>query len=64
MKNGEYKIYKGATITKVSGGRWLLNGREVESYEEAKREVDFSFAEDNALRQIDDYVVDVVGGWF
>ena len=63
MKNNEVKIYKGCKIQKLPKGKWSLNGREVASYEEAKRIVDDEEAETKALADIDNYVADVCGGW-
>ena len=63
MNNNEIKIYKGCKIQKLPKGKWSLNGKEVASYEEAKRLVDFEEAENKALADIDNYVADVCGGW-
>ena len=63
MKNNEIKIYKGCKIQKLPKGKWSLNGREVASYEEAKRLVDYEEVENKALAYIDNYVVEVCGGW-
>lgn len=63
MINGEVKMYKGCKIQKLPKGKWILNGREVASYEEAKRIVDFEEAETKAFKDIDNYVADVCGGW-
>ena len=63
MRNNEIKIYKGCKIQKLPKGKWTLNNRPVASYEEAKRIVDMEEAEDKALKDIDNYVVDVCCGW-
>ena len=63
MKNNEIKIYKGCKIQKLPKGKFALNGREVASYEEAKRIVDAEEAETKALASIDNYVTDVCSGW-
>lgn len=63
MRNNEIKIYKGAEIQKQPKGKWALNGRPVASYEEAKRLVDFEEAENKALKDSDNYVAEVCGGW-
>ena len=63
MNNNEVKMYKGCAIKKLPKGKWTLNNRPVASYEEAKRLVDFEEAEDKALRDSDNYVVEVCGGW-
>jgi hypothetical protein len=63
MKNNEVKIYKGCKIQKQPKGKWTLNGKEVASYEEAKRIVDFAEAEEKALKEHDTYVAEVCGGW-
>ena len=63
MTNNEIKNYKGCAIKKLPKGKWTLNGREVASYEEAKRLVDMEQAEAKVLANIDNYVVDVCGGW-
>ena len=63
MKNNEIKIYKGCKIQKQPKGKWTLNGKEIASYEEAKRLVDMEEAEEKALANIDNYVNDVCCGW-
>ena len=63
MRNNEVKIYKGCKIQKLPKGKFSLNGREVASYEEAKRLVDIEEAEEKALANIDNYVTTVCGGW-
>lgn len=63
MRNNEIKIYKGCKIQKQPKGKWILNGKEVASYEEAKRIVDMEEAEEKALKNIDNYVVEVCGGF-
>jgi hypothetical protein len=63
MINNEVKYYKGNEIKKLPKGKWTLNGAEVGSYNEAKRLVDINEAERKALKDIDDYVVEVCGGW-
>lgn len=63
MRNNEIKIYKGCKIQKQPKGKWTLNGKEVASYEEAKRIVDMEEAETKALASIDNYVNDVCYGW-
>ena len=63
MNNYNTKIYKGAVIQKQPKGKWTLNNRQVAGYNEAKQIVDYEEAEEKALRNIDNYVADVVGGW-
>ena len=63
MKNNEIKIYKGCKIQKLPKGKWTLNNRPVASYEEAKRIVDFEELENKALKDSDNYVQEVCGGW-
>ena len=63
MRNNEVKIYKGCKIQKLPKGKFSLNGREVSSYEEAKRIVDMEEAEEKARANIDNYVTTVCGGW-
>lgn len=63
MRNNEIKIYKGSKIQKQPKGKWTLNGKEVTSYEDAKRLVDVEEAENKALKNCDNYVAEVCGGW-
>ena len=63
MNNNEIKMYKGCKIKKLPKGKWTLNGRKVADYYEAKRIVDFEEAERKAFADIDDYVLNVCGGW-
>ena len=63
MNNYDTKIYKGAVIQKQPKGKWTLNNRQVAGYNEAKQLVDEEIAEHQALKDIDNYVVDVCGGW-
>lgn len=63
MNNNEIKIYKGCKIQKLPKGKWTLNGKEVASYEEAKRIVDMEEAEEKALANIDSYVADICEGF-
>ncbi|MBP3544490.1 MAG: hypothetical protein J6J86_09705 [Lachnospiraceae bacterium] len=58
MRNNEIKIYKSCKIQKHPKGKWALNGKEVASYEEAKRIVDMEDAAEKALADIDNYIAE------
>lgn len=63
MRNNEFKIYKGMRIVKISGKEFKVNGKSYRTYDEAKKDIDYMIAEDQALEEIDRYVGVVCGGW-
>lgn len=65
MRNGEIKNYRGCQIRKVNGKRFQVGGYLIEfnSYEAAKSAIDAAWAEDEALRNIDRYVKEELGGY-
>lgn len=65
MRNGEFKIYRGKKITKINGKKFAVGGYLVyfDTYQDAKTAIDADAAEDKALREIDDYVKNVLGGY-
>lgn len=65
MRNNEIKNYKGYTITKVNGRKFMVGGsmRYYATYDDAKYEIDCWVAEDKALKGIDDYVRGTLGGY-
>lgn len=65
MKNGENKNYKGYTIKKENGHRYLVGGfiSIFTCYSDAKEAIDAAEAEDKALTEAEQYVQEVCGGW-
>lgn len=65
LRNGESKIYKGRKITKINGKCFQVGGYfySFKSYYDAKYAIDADAAEDKALKDIDQYVKDVCGGY-
>lgn len=63
MKNGEFIIYRGYKITKVTGKDFVVGNKHYNTYFDAQRDIDIDIAEENALRNIDNYVSDICGGW-
>ena len=64
MKNGQSKIYRGYTITKVSGRIYKVGGfiTLFDCYAAAKDAIDAAEAEDKALADAERYVQSL-GGW-
>lgn len=56
IKIGEFKIYKGMKITRIGKNEWSVNGTRItfNSYEEAKKDIDYSIAEEKALEDIEE----------
>ena len=65
MTNGESKIYRGCTIKKENGRRFLVGGFMTifTCYADAKDAIDAASAEEKALTDAEDYVQTVCGGW-
>lgn len=65
MRNNEVKNYKGYTIKKENNNSFIVNGFLVKfkSYDEAKKAIDETIAEEQALDDIEEYVQNVCGGW-
>jgi len=65
MKNGESRNYKGYTIKKENGRRYLVGGfiTVFTCYLDAKEAIDAAEAEDKALAEAEQYVQEVCGGW-
>lgn len=65
MTNGESKIYRGYTIRKENGRSYKVGGfmTVFKCYADAKDAIDASEAEDKALREAEEYVQNVLGGW-
>ena len=65
LRNGEVKHYKGKTITKINGKCYSVGGffTYFDSYYAAKDAIDAMVEEDRALREIDDYVKNELGGY-
>ena len=65
MRNNEVKNYKGYTIKKENNNSFIVNGFLVKfkSYDEAKKAIDETIAEEQALDDVEEYVQNVCGGW-
>lgn len=65
LRNGEYKLYRGKQITKISNSCYQVGGlfEQFKTYEDAKSTIDALWAEDMALDRIDRYVERVCGGY-
>lgn len=57
IRTGEFKIYKGKKITRIGKNEWSVTGtlNHFNSYEEAKKDIDYSIAEEKALEDIEEY---------
>ena len=65
MRNNEVKRYKGYTIRKEREGLYFIGGfmDSFSTWAEAKEAIDAAVAEDKALKDAEDYVRDVIGGY-
>lgn len=65
MKIGETKVYKGKSIKMVGRDKFVVPGfiNYFRSYYEAKDGIDACISEDIAMKEIDAYVRDVLGGY-
>ena len=65
MRNNEVKNYKGYTIKKENNNSFIVSGflAKFKSYDEAKKAIDETIAEEQALDDVEEYVQNVCGGW-
>ena len=65
MRNNEVKNYKGYTIKKENNNSFIVNGflSKFKSYDEAKKAIAETIAEEKALDDVEEYVQNVCGGW-
>jgi hypothetical protein len=65
MRNGEIKAYKGYAIKEETGNSFRVNGfiKKFESYDDAKKAIDYAVTEEKAMRDVENHVQNVCGGW-
>lgn len=64
MKNNDIVNYRGYQIKKINGADYQCGSNHYKTYREAQQSVDTEIEEEQAMKQIDNYVFSHFGGWY